>query len=235
MKVLVVIPTYNEVQNLPELLKRILALKMDGLGVLIIDDNSPDGTGKMADEWAMRHPAQIEVMHRQKKEGLAAAYVQGFHYALERGAEAIVQMDADLSHSPEDIPRFLEAISRCDVVVGSRYVPGGRVDPNWSLLRRFISRMGGLYACWVTGLRVEDATTGFRCFRKKALESLDLRKIESKGFAFQVEVLYYCQKKGLHIEEIPIFFPDRVRGMSKMSLKIFFEALWRVWKIRWKY
>ena len=235
MKVTVVIPTYNEAQNLPEVVRQLLSLDISGLKTLIIDDNSPDGTGQIAEQLAARFPEQVEVIHRETKLGLGSAYLTGFAHALEDGADFILEMDADFSHSPQCIPQFLKEIKDYDVVLGSRYVAGGRVDPRWSLWRKLLSWVGNLYARLMTGLRVRDATAGFKCFRREALLGLDLGRIQSDGYAFQVEMAYACQKKGYRVAEIPISFMDRAYGRSKMSWRIIWEALWRVWEIRWRY
>lgn len=236
MKLMVVLPTYNEAENLPEIVSAIFELNIDRTEILIIDDNSPDGTGQIADELAAKSQGGVNVIHRQGKLGLGTAYVVGFRYALEHGADYVVQMDSDLSHPPKYIPIMLEAIKDCDVVVGSRYIKGGGVDSKWSPLRRFLSWWGNsVYARLILGLSVHDATGGFKCFRREALAKLDLDKIRSQGYAFQVEVNYACQKKGYRVKEIPIIFPDRVKGKSKMSAAIALEAALRVWQIKWRY
>jgi dolichol-phosphate mannosyltransferase len=231
MKV-VVLPTYNEAQNLPLLVEQILGLQDNMLGVLIVDDNSPDGTGEIADELARKYPERVEVIHRQRKLGLGTAYVAGFSRALEKGANFVIQMDADFSHSPEYIPELIREGEDYDVVVGSRYVPGGRVDPRWGWWRKFLSWAGNLYLRRVIGLKVRDATTGFKGFTRKALEGLDLKGIRSKGYIFQVEIAHACQKKGYQVKEVPITFKERAQGKSKLSLKIVWEALWRAWQLR---
>jgi len=232
MKATVIVPTYNEAQNLPGLLERVFSLGLDGLSVLIVDDNSPDGTGELAENLAKKYPGRVEVMHRKAKLGLASAYIAGFRRSLELGAEAIFEMDADFSHSPEYLPRFLEGLEHCDVVVGSRYAPGAALDPSWNLWRKWLSRAGNSYVRMVTGLKVKDASAGFKCFRRRVLEGLALDSIRSEGYAFQIEVAYMCQKKGYKVEEVPIFFSQRASGKSKMSLKIILEALWRPWRLR---
>lgn len=234
MKTVVIMPTYNEAENLPEMVLRLLALNIDGLQLLVVDDNSPDGTGKIAEELAARHPGFIEVIHRTGKLGFGTAYVIGFLRALEKGTDFIIQMDADFSHPPETIPLFLAEARQWDVVVGSRYVPGGRVDPHWSWRRRLLSWGGNLYARWVTGVSVRDVTAGFKGFRREVLEALPFQEFRSDGFAFQVETAYACHRKGFKVKEIPILFIDRAYGRSKMSWKIIWEAFWRVWQIRWR-
>ncbi len=233
---MVVLPTYNEAENLPEIVSAIFELNIDRTEILIIDDNSPDGTGQIADELAAKSQGGVRVIHREGKLGLGTAYIVGFRYALEHGADYVVQMDSDFSHPPKYIPIMLEAIKDCDVVIGSRYVKGGGVDSKWSPLRRFLSWWGNsVYARLILGLSVHDATGGFKCFRREALAKLDLDNIKSQGYAFQVEVNYACQKKGYRVKEIPIIFPDRVKGKSKMSAAIALEAALRVWQIKWRY
>lgn len=228
-------PTYNEAGNLPSVVERILSLPVPGISVLIVDDNSPDGTGKVAEELAPVYDGRIEVLHRPRKMGLGTAYVDGFGIALSRGADFIIQMDADFSHSPDYLVQFMEKIDNYDVVVGSRYAPGGRVDERWSFWRKFLSWGGNVYARLITGLKVRDCTAGFKCFRREALGGLDLKKVRSDGYAFQVEMAYACQKKGYRVTEIPIIFMDRTHGKSKMSMKIITEAMWRVWQMKWRY
>lgn len=221
IKVIVVIPTYNEVENLVPLVTAI----QDSLPeshVLVVDDNSPDGTGELAETLA-KETGKVHVLHRPGKQGLGTAYVAGFRYALTCGYQRVIQMDADFSHSPEYLLRLLQAAERADVVIGSRNVPGGRVE-HWPLLRRLISKGGSLYTRLLLGLPVSDCTSGFKCFRREALEALDLDRLQSNGYAFQVEVNYACTVAGLRFAEVPIVFPDRVRGASKMSLGIAREA-----------
>jgi len=232
MKATVVVPTYNEAQNLPRLLEQVFSLGINGINIIIVDDNSPDGTGKLAEDLAKKYPERMEIMHRKGKMGLASAYVAGFRLALEKGAEAIFEMDADFSHSPEYLPRFLEKLENCDVVVGSRYIRGAALDPHWGLWRKWLSRAGNSYVRLVTGLKVKDTSAGFKCFRRRVLEGLALDSIRSEGYAFQIEVAYMCQKKGYKVEEVPIFFSQRASGKSKMSSKIILESLWRPWRLR---
>jgi dolichol-phosphate mannosyltransferase len=235
LKAVVVMPTYNEASNLAEIIGQVLSLDVEGLQVLIVDDNSPDGTGEIADRLAVEYPGRVEVIHRKGKRGFGTAYLTGFARALEQRPDFVFQMDADFSHSPQYIPQLLDRIRDYDAVIGSRYVAGGRVDPRWSLRRRFLSWGGNLYTRLVTGLRVKDATAGFNCYRYEALQGLDLGKVRSDGYAFQIEMHYACQKKGYRLAEVPIFFGERGRGESKMSSKIIWEALWRVWQIKWRY
>ncbi len=234
-KVVVVLPTYNEAENLPLIVKALFDLGIAGLSIIVVDDNSPDGTGRIADELAEHYRGRLQVIHRPGKLGLGSAYVEGFRRALAEGADYVIEMDADFSHPPELLPKFLALGADYDVVVGSRYVPGGRVDERWSLWRRFLSWGGNVYARLITGLRVRDATAGFKCFRAAALAGIDLGRIRSDGYAFQIEMAYVCQRKGYRVCEVPIVFLDRAQGKSKMSGRIIREAAWRVWQIRCRY
>jgi dolichol-phosphate mannosyltransferase len=229
MRSLVIIPTYNERENLPRLVPAVLA-EDNALDVLVVDDASPDGTGKVAESLA-RKTGRVQVMHRSDKQGLGTAYVAGFRYALDQGYDCVVQMDADFSHRPEDLPRLLEATEFADVVVGSRNVPGGRVE-NWSLLRRFVSKGGSLYSRILLGLPLKDCTSGFKCFRRRVLETVDFAGVVSNGYGFQVEMNFLCHRTRFAIAEVPIVFPDRKAGESKMSWQIFAEAAALVWKLR---
>jgi dolichol-phosphate mannosyltransferase len=229
-------PTYNEAGNLPALVSEIFAIGIPDLQLLIVDDNSPDGTGRVADELAQRFAGCVHVIHRPAKAGLGTAYVAGFTWALEHGADPIFQMDADFSHHPRYLPVMMEALRDCDVVVGSRYVDGGRVDERWPLWRKALSWWGScVYAPLILGLRVRDATAGFKAFRRYVLESIGLPIVRSNGYIFQVEIAYLCQKGGFRVREIPIYFEDRVVGKSKMSIRVNIEAAWRVWQMRWLY
>ncbi len=235
MKTMVVMPTYNEADNLVQMVAELMTLELDGLEILIIDDNSPDGTGQIAEELAAQYPDRLHVIHRPGKMGLGTAYISGFRQALEDGADYVIQMDADFSHSPSYLPAFLDRIRECDVVIGSRYIAGGSVDERWNPWRRFLSWGGNLYARVITRLQIHDTTGGFRCFRRQALLALDLERVRSEGYAFQIEMVYASQKKGLRLCEIPIYFEDRSMGRSKMSSWIILEAVWRVWQMRWRY
>ncbi len=232
MKIVVVIPTYNEADNVVELLSRIQSLGINGLTVLIVDDNSPDGTGQIADCWAEKHPGWLHVIHREGKTGLASAYVTGFRRALDMDAEAVMQMDADLSHDPHTIPAFLAAIQSADLVIGSRYVTGGQIDESWGLSRRLLSTWGNHYARLFAGVRAKDATSGYRCFRAALLRQIALHSIRSNGYVFQVEMALASQALGVRIVEIPITFRERNLGRSKMSLRTITEAAVRVWQLR---
>ncbi|HEU4707462.1 MAG TPA: polyprenol monophosphomannose synthase [Solirubrobacterales bacterium] len=220
-----VLPTYDEAGNIEQLLRDALANMPADSRVLVVDDNSPDGTGEIAERLAAELP--VEVLHRHGKEGLASAYIAGFRHVLEHGAGLILQMDADFSHDPADLRRLIEAAEGADVVLGSRYVDGGGVR-DWSLVRRAISRGGSAYARMVLGIGVRDLTGGFKCFRREALEGIDLSRISSQGYAFQVEMTYRALRKGFKVVEIPITFRDRQVGKSKMSRAIVLEAAWRV-------
>jgi len=224
----VLMPTYNERDNLPAIVDEVLrAVPVD---MLIIDDNSPDGTGTLADEIAAKEP-RVQVLHRPGKQGLGRAYIDGFKWALQRDYKYIFEMDADFSHQPRYLPDFLREIKSADVVLGSRWVAGGGVE-NWSLSRKFISRGGSLYARTILGLGVKDLTGGFKCFRREVLQAIDLDSIQAAGYGFQIEMTFRCARKGFKIKETPIVFPDRKRGKSKMSKKIMIEALGMVWKLR---
>jgi dolichol-phosphate mannosyltransferase len=219
----VCLPTYNERENLEAMLR---ALDGKGVRVLVIDDNSPDGTGELADTLAAEL-GYVTVLHRSEKEGLGPAYLAGFRRALAEGAELVLEMDCDFSHDPNDVPRLVAAAADADVVLGSRYVAGGGVR-NWGLLRRVISAGGSWYARVLLGVRVHDLTGGFKCYRRAVLESIDLDAIDSKGYAFQIETTYRALRSGFRVLEIPITFADREAGGSKMSRAIVAEAIWRV-------
>jgi len=228
-RALVIVPTYNESENLPQLIPAILK-QGDQFDVLVVDDNSPDGTGDLADRLAAENQ-RVHVIHRVGKLGLGTAYVAGFKVALERGYDALFEMDADFSHSPDDLPRLLAAIGDCDVAIGARWVKGGGTQ-NWSLLRTLISRGGSLYAKLVLGVPMNDLTSGFKCFRSHVLTSFDLDAIHSNGYAFQVELNYLCHRLGYCVTEVPILFVDRRVGQSKMSSGIVAEAMGVCWKLR---
>jgi dolichol-phosphate mannosyltransferase len=222
----VCLPTYNERENLEAMVAALReVLPPDGI-VLVIDDNSPDGTGEIADRLAAEQE-HVKVLHRERKEGLGPAYLAGFERALELGADLILEMDCDFSHDPLDVPRLAAAGEDADLVIGSRYVPGGGTR-NWGLLRRVISRGGSLYAQLILGLPVRDLTGGFKCYRRKVLETIDLDTIHSKGYAFQIETTYRAIRAGFRVVEIPIVFVDRQVGGSKMSRTIVVEAVWKV-------
>ena len=235
MQLTIVIPTYNEAENLPKLVSAVFALPVDRLKILVVDDNSPDGTGEIADELSQRYPERLAVLHRPDKQGLGQAYIQGFKHALTDGVEAIGQMDADFSHPIQKIPEMLAALSYADVVVGSRYIPGGSLDNHWSAWRKALSRFGNAYARSILRLPVRDTTAGFRFWRREALAQLPLERVRSNGYAFQVEMTYIAHRRGLTFTEIPIHFADRTQGRSKMSFHIQLEAALRVWEMLWEY
>jgi len=225
----VVLPTYDERENLPAIVPAILAASPD-LDVLVVDDDSPDGTGALAGQLAARDP-RVRVLHRVRKEGLGRAYLAGFDVALRAAYGRILQMDADFSHDPERLPAVLAASRDADLVLGSRYVPGGGTR-NWGLGRRVLSRSGSLYARTILGVGVRDLTGGFKCFRREVLERIDLPTVTSAGYAFQIELTYRALRAGFRVLEVPIVFADRRVGESKMSRSIVLEALWKVWLIR---
>lgn len=228
----VVVPTYNEADNLLELANALSALALPGLRVLVVDDNSPDGTGAIADELAARQPDRFAVIHRSGKLGLGSAYLSGFKRALQDEAQAVGQMDADFSHSPTYLPDFLNELDRADAVFGSRYVAGGRLDEKWGFGRVLLSRFGNLYARTILALKVKDATGGFRIWRAETLRGMPLDRIHSEGYVFQVEMAFVAQRLGYQIRELPIYFEDRRIGRSKMSARIQLEAALRVWLLR---
>lgn len=233
MKVLVAVPTYNEAGNLPTLVQHLFDLHIPDMEVLVVDDNSPDGTAALAEGLGKERSGKVHVLRRPRKEGLGPAYIAGFREALRLQADLVIQMDADLSHPPEYIPALLEALTACDVVVGSRYMPGGGVASNWGLARRLLSRSGDLYVRWVMGLRLKDTKSGFKGFRREVLERFPWESLRSKGFVFQAEMMYRCQQMGFRLQEVPYVFQERRSGGSKMSLSIVLEALWRSFQIRW--
>jgi dolichol-phosphate mannosyltransferase len=229
MDKLVIVPTYNERDNIVTLLDRLLALPF-GLDVLVVDDNSPDGTGDLVEARKAGAP-RVHLLRRPGKMGLGSAYVAGFRYALSNGAQFVFEMDADFSHDPDSIGDFLKAAENADVVLGSRYLHGVTVV-HWPLKRLILSYAANVYTRLITGLPVRDATGGFKCFRRRALEAVDLDHVRSDGYSFQIEMSYKCWRKGFRIVEIPITFVDRRAGVSKMNQKIVWEAAWMVWRLR---
>ncbi len=227
MRATVCLPTYNERENLLRMIDALGLVLREGDRVLVIDDNSPDGTGEIADALAAER-SFVEVLHREQKEGLGRAYIAGFHRALADGAELVLEMDCDFSHDPADVPRLIEAAeSGADLVLGSRYVPGGSTR-NWGLVRRLISRGGSVYTAIFLHMGVKDPTGGFKCFRRAVLERLDLDAVTPRGYAFQIELTYRAKQAGFKVVEIPIRFVDREAGQSKMSRSVVLEAIWRV-------
>ena len=227
-KTLVVVPTFNERDNLSPLAQRLLALPVP-VDLLVVDDNSPDGTGKLADELAAKHPA-IHVLHRTEKSGLGRAYIAGFKWALEHGYEFVFELDGDFSHNPDDIPMFLEAARDADLVLGSRYLNGIRII-NWPLSRLMLSKSAAKYVQVITGMQITDPTGGYKCFSRRALEAIKLQEINSNGYSFQIEMTHRLWRQGMRIVEVPIVFTDRVQGHSKMSGHIIREALFMVWRL----
>lgn len=234
MRITIIIPTYNEAENLSKLVSALFSLPLD-LSLLIVDDNSPDGTGALADELVQKHPDNVEVLHRTGKLGLRTAYITGIQHALAKGADAVGQMDADFSHDPERLVAMAEMLQNRDVVLGSRYVPGGRVDAHWPIWRKGLSAFGNFYARTILGFGLRDVTTGYRLWRRETLEGMPLERIQSNGYVFLVEMVYIAHSLGYRIGEVPIYFADRQFGSSKMSLKIQLEAAMRIWAVRWSY
>jgi dolichol-phosphate mannosyltransferase len=244
-RITVVIPTYNEAANLPAISEALLALGWPHLQLLIVDDNSPDGTGAIADQLATRYNAGLPagerprflVLHREGKGGLGTAYVAGMTRAIADGADYVVQMDADFSHSPRYLPQMLGVLlaTEADVVIGSRYVPGGSLDAGWEWNRRLLSWWANLYSRAILGLRIRDMTAGFKMWRRSALQAIGLHNVRSNGYSFQVEMAYLCEKLGFRLVEIPIHFEDRRIGQSKLDVPVKLESAWRTWQIRWQY
>ena len=228
-KSLVIIPTYNELENLPKLIPVVLS-QDESIHILIVDDGSPDGTGKFVKE-EMKKNDRIHLLEREKKMGLGTAYLAGFKYALQNNFDFIFEMDADFSHDPNELKNFLIAIKENDLVLGSRYINGVRVL-NWPMARLLLSFFASVYTRIITGMPIKDATGGFKCFRRKVLEAIDLDKVKSNGYSFQIEMTFKAYSKGFNIKEVPIIFSDRVKGKSKMSKKIVREAVTMVWKLR---
>ena len=227
-KTLVIVPTYNERDNLPPLAARLLALPVP-VDLLVVDDNSPDGTGKVADELAAKHP-QIHVLHRAEKDGLGRAYCAGFAWALERDYQFTFEMDGDLSHNPDDVPKFLDSAQGADLVLGSRYCNGIRII-NWSLPRLMLSKSAAKYVQIITGMPFTDPTGGYKCFRRAALQTIDLQNVRSNGYSFQIELTHKLWRQGMRIIEVPIIFTERSQGRSKISGKIVREAFVMVWRL----
>ncbi|MGI9075745.1 MAG: polyprenol monophosphomannose synthase [Gemmatimonadaceae bacterium] len=230
-RALVIVPTYNERDNVVRLVAQVLA-QDERIDMLIVDDGSPDGTGAIADDVAERN-SRVTVIHRPRKMGLGSAYLTGFKWALERPYEFVFEMDADFSHDPAHLPQFFDAATNADLVLGSRYREGKVTVVNWPMARLFLSYMANIYARAVTGLPLYDGTGGFKCFRRKVLEAIDLNLVKSNGYAFQIEMSFRAWHKGFRLVEIPIVFVDRTEGQSKMSNKIIREAVWMVWRLRW--
>jgi dolichol-phosphate mannosyltransferase len=235
MQLTIVLPTYNEAENLPKITEALFGLQLPDLKLLVVDDGSPDGTGEIADRLSQYYVGRISVMHRSGKLGLGTAYIQGFQQALKEGAEVIGQMDADFSHPPEKLVEMLSMLEDCDVVIGSRYVSGGKLDENWPLWRKGLSSFGNIYARTILRLKVRDTTAGFRIWRRATLQNMPLERVRSNGYAFQVEMTYIASRLGYRFGEVPIYFADRRWGSSKMSFRIQYEAAIRVWQLLWEY
>jgi dolichol-phosphate mannosyltransferase len=234
VKTTFVIPTYNEAENLPKLVAALFDLPVN-LNLIIVDDHSPDGTGQIADDLAEQSGGRIFVLHRKGKLGLGTAYIQGFQKALQFGADAIGQMDADFSHPPPKVVELVKTLNGWGMVMGSRYIPGGGLDEHWPLWRKGLSTFGNVYARTILGMPVQDVTGGFRLWRRETLAAMPLERICSNGYVFQVEMAYVAHKLGFKFKEIPIYFSDRQRGHSKMSFRIQFEAAVRTWQLLWIY
>lgn len=235
-KIMVVLPTYNEAENLPRMVDALRSLPVENLHILVVDDNSPDGTGQIADELVQRYPGEVFVLHRQSKEGLGAAYVAGFKQAISLDADYIIQMDCDFSHQPRYIPQMVEAAANNDLVIGSRYVRGGGVDESWHFSRKLLSWFANrIYVRTLLGIPINDATGGFKLWRRQTLVGLDLDRVRSNGYVFQVEMTYIAVRLGFRTAEIPIYFPDRELGHSKMDSNIAIEAAVRVWQVMFRH
>ena len=235
MKITVVIPTYNEAENIQKLVPILLSLPIPDLSVLVVDDNSRDGTGDILESMRSTYEGRLDVLHRPGKMGLGTAYVQGFGLALKAGADAVAQMDADFSHPPEKLVELADALKECDIAIGSRYIKGGSLDENWPIWRKWLSAFANFYARTILGMRLRDCTGGFRLYRKEALEKMQFERVRSNGYIFQVETAYLASRVGCTFKEIPIYFADRRWGQSKMSLRIQIEAAIRVWQVLFLY
>ncbi len=235
LKTIIVVPTYNEAENLPKLVASVFALPLTDLSLLVVDDNSRDGTGEIAEKLNLEYKGRVHVMHRAGKLGLGTAYIQGFKKSMELGAEAIGQMDADFSHPVEKIPELAKKLERCDVVIGSRYVTGGSLDETWPFWRKALSGFGNFYARTILGMPVRDVTAGFKLWRTATLQGMPLERICSNGYVFQVEMAYVASRLGYKFMEVPIHFTERRKGQSKMSFRIQIEAALRVWQLAGMY
>jgi len=235
VKTFIVVPTYNEKDNLPILVESLFKLNIEDLHILIVDDNSPDGTGEIADELKEKTPERVSVLHRKGKLGLGTAYLSGFKYCLEQNADQIVQMDADFSHNPKKVTELIERLKVSDMALGSRYVRGGSLDEEWAFWRKGLSSFGNLYTRLILRMPIKDVTGGFRAWKRETLEGIPLERVKSQGYAFQIEMAYITHLMGYSISEVPIYFADRSRGDSKMSIKIQIEAARRVWSILFEY
>jgi dolichol-phosphate mannosyltransferase len=234
MSITIILPTYDEAENLPKLVSALLSLPLD-LSVLVVDDRSPDGTGELADELSHGHPGKVSVLHRAGKQGLRSAYMEGFQKAFDMGADAVVQMDADFSHDPAVLTEMARRIASCDVVIGSRYVKGGSLDERWPAWRKLLSAFGNFYARTILSFPLRDVTTGYRMWRREVLQNMPLDRIRSNGYIFLVEMAYVAYLMKYRISEVPIHFADRRWGKSKMSVRIQLEAAVRIWDVWWHY
>jgi dolichol-phosphate mannosyltransferase len=235
LKTTIVIPTYNEAENLPKLAAALFELPLEDFSLLVVDDNSPDGTGQIAEDLSRQYDGKVQVMHRAGKLGLGTAYIQGFQHAIEQGAEAIGQMDADFSHPPVKVLELVETLKGCDVALGSRYVAGGSLDERWPFWRKALSGFGNFYARTILGLPLRDVTGGFRLWKRETLQGMPLERVRSNGYIFQVEMAFVATKLGYKFKEVPIYFADRRWGQSKMSFRIQVEAAVRVWQLAGMY
>jgi len=231
LKITIIIPTYNEAENLPPLLGALFNLPLQDLNVLVIDDNSSDGTGQIADDLKKKYPGRLEVLHREGKLGLGSAYIAGFKHLLKGKSAVIGQMDADFSHSPDKVPALIAGLQQSDIALGSRYIPGGALDRNWPLWRKWLSTFGNFYARTILRLPIRDTTSGFRVWHREVLEAIPLDRVRSNGYVFQVEMAYLAHRLGYSFKEIPIYFQERQWGESKMSFRIQLEAAFRVWAL----
>ncbi len=235
MQLTIIVPTYNEAENLPKLVSALFALPISDLKIIIVDDNSPDETGKLADGLARSQPDRVSVIHRAGKLGLRTAYLEGFKQAIANGADAVCQMDADFSHDPNKLLEMLTALETADVVLGSRYVPGGSVDREWPVWRKWLSAFGNTYARVLLGFPLRDVTTGYRLWRREAIQGMPLERIHANGYVFLVEMAYMAFCLRYRFAQVPIYFADRKVGKSKMSFKIQLEAALRLWQVKWNY
>jgi len=234
-KIFIVVPTFNEAENIPQLTAALISLPLEGVRLLIVDDNSPDGTGDIAESQSRKYPGRVHVIHRTAKKGFGSACIEGFEEAIKLGADALVQMDADFSHPPDKILELVDNLKDFDIALGSRYIPGGQLDAQWPLWRKGLSAFGNLYAKSILGLAVKDATGGFRAWRKETMLGMPLSRIRSNGYAFQVEMIFVAQRLGYSVTEVPFYFADRHWGDSKMSFAIQLEAAVRVWQMLLEY
>ncbi len=235
MKITLVLPTFNEADNLPRLVPVLFNLALPDLHLLIVDDLSPDGTGEVAEDLAKQYVGRMEVLHRLGQRGLGRAYVFGFEHALKTDADAIGQMDCDFSHPPDKLPELVAKLETCDLALGSRYISGGGVDARWPMWRRALSRWANFYARSILNLPVRDVTGGFRLWRRQALARIPYQQVVSNGYVFLVELLHLAHLSGCRFGEVPIYFADRKWGQSKMNFRVQFEAAWRVWQVKWRY